>query len=133
MGLYTVLKPCLKGENTNVTKNDLKCYFRIFHLRFLTFWKKLIFLEKGELWVIGNEIILFKFLCILLLLIHMYIIFIYFYCYFSNRYYFLEQVTFNVFNLKLKMSENVVKFSEIVQPKKYHYKSDLSLLLLSWR
>ena len=24
MGLYTVLKPCLKGENTNITKNDLK-------------------------------------------------------------------------------------------------------------
>ena len=24
MGLYTDLKPCLKGENTNITKNDLK-------------------------------------------------------------------------------------------------------------
>ena len=24
MGVYTVLKPCLKGENTNITKNDLK-------------------------------------------------------------------------------------------------------------
>ena len=24
MGLYTVLKPCLKGENINITKNDLK-------------------------------------------------------------------------------------------------------------
>ena len=24
MGLYTVLKPCLKGENTYITKNDLK-------------------------------------------------------------------------------------------------------------
>ena len=28
MGLYTVLNPCLKGENTNRTKNDLK--FKIF-------------------------------------------------------------------------------------------------------
>ena len=27
MGLYTVLKPCLKGENTNITKNDLKINF----------------------------------------------------------------------------------------------------------
>ena len=24
MGLYRILKPCLKGENTNITKNDLK-------------------------------------------------------------------------------------------------------------
>ena len=24
MGLYTILKPCLKGENINITKNDLK-------------------------------------------------------------------------------------------------------------
>ena len=24
MGLYRVLKPYLKGENTNITKNDLK-------------------------------------------------------------------------------------------------------------
>ena len=24
MGLSTVLKPCLKGGNTNITKNDLK-------------------------------------------------------------------------------------------------------------
>ena len=24
MGLYTVFKPCLKGENTNITKNDLR-------------------------------------------------------------------------------------------------------------
>ena len=24
MGLCTVLKSCLKGENTNITKNDLK-------------------------------------------------------------------------------------------------------------
>ena len=27
MGLYTVLKPCLKGENTNITRNDLKFNF----------------------------------------------------------------------------------------------------------
>ena len=27
MGLYTVLKPCLKDENTNITKNDLKFIF----------------------------------------------------------------------------------------------------------
>ena len=27
MGLYTVLKPYLKGENINVTKNDLKFKF----------------------------------------------------------------------------------------------------------
>ena len=27
MGLYTVLKPCLKGENTNITKNDLNLFF----------------------------------------------------------------------------------------------------------
>ena len=27
MGLYTVLKPCLKGENTNITQNDLKFKF----------------------------------------------------------------------------------------------------------
>ena len=33
MGLYTVLKPCLKGENTNITKNNLK------HL----LWKELLF------------------------------------------------------------------------------------------
>ena len=24
MGLYTILKPCLKVENINITKNDLK-------------------------------------------------------------------------------------------------------------
>ena len=24
MGQYTALKPCLKGENTNIPKNDLK-------------------------------------------------------------------------------------------------------------
>ena len=24
MGLYTILKSCLKDENTNITKNDLK-------------------------------------------------------------------------------------------------------------
>ena len=24
MGLYTILKPCLKGENINITKNYLK-------------------------------------------------------------------------------------------------------------
>ena len=24
MGLYTILKPCLKGENINITKNDPK-------------------------------------------------------------------------------------------------------------
>ena len=29
MGLYTILKPCLKGENINITKNDLKLkYFQ---------------------------------------------------------------------------------------------------------
>ena len=28
MDLYTVLKPCLKGENENITKNDLK--FKLF-------------------------------------------------------------------------------------------------------
>ena len=27
MGLCTVLKPCLKGGNTNITKNDLKLNF----------------------------------------------------------------------------------------------------------
>ena len=27
MGLYTVLKPCLKGGNINITKNDLKLNF----------------------------------------------------------------------------------------------------------
>ena len=27
MGLYTFLKPCLKGENTNITENDLKLIF----------------------------------------------------------------------------------------------------------
>ena len=27
MGLCTVLKPCLKGENINITKNDLKFEF----------------------------------------------------------------------------------------------------------
>ena len=27
MCLYTVLKPCLKDENTNITKNDLKFIF----------------------------------------------------------------------------------------------------------
>ena len=27
MGLYTVLKPCLKGENINITKNDLNFFF----------------------------------------------------------------------------------------------------------
>ena len=27
MGLYTVLKPWLKGENINITKNDLKFKF----------------------------------------------------------------------------------------------------------
>ena len=27
MGLYTVLKPCLKGENTNITNNNLKLFF----------------------------------------------------------------------------------------------------------
>ena len=29
MGLYTILKPCLKGENINITKNDLEFkYFK---------------------------------------------------------------------------------------------------------
>ena len=27
MGLYTVLKPSWKGENTNITKNDLNFFF----------------------------------------------------------------------------------------------------------
>ena len=27
MGLYTILKPCLKNENTNITKNYLKFNF----------------------------------------------------------------------------------------------------------
>ena len=27
MGLYTVLKPCLNGENINITKNDIKFFF----------------------------------------------------------------------------------------------------------
>ena len=27
LGLYTVLKPCLKSENTNISKNDLKFNF----------------------------------------------------------------------------------------------------------
>ena len=27
MGLCTVLKPCLKGENTNITKNDVNFFF----------------------------------------------------------------------------------------------------------
>ena len=27
MDLYTVLKPCLKGENITITKNDLKLLF----------------------------------------------------------------------------------------------------------
>ena len=27
MGLHTILKPCLKGENTNIPKNDLKLKF----------------------------------------------------------------------------------------------------------
>ena len=29
MGLYTVLKPCLKSENTNISKNELKLIFSI--------------------------------------------------------------------------------------------------------
>ena len=38
MGLYTDLKPCLKGENTNITKNDLKL---IFFPKILISFKKL--------------------------------------------------------------------------------------------
>ena len=38
MGLYTVLKPCLKGENTNITKNDLKF---LKNPKILNFFKKL--------------------------------------------------------------------------------------------
>ena len=30
MGLYTILKPCLKGENINITKNNLKFNFFFF-------------------------------------------------------------------------------------------------------
>ena len=37
MGLYTVLKPCLKGENTNITKNNLK--FKFFQKILISFKK----------------------------------------------------------------------------------------------
>ena len=37
IGLYAVLKPCLKGENTNITKNYLK----------FIFFKKYFFLSKS--------------------------------------------------------------------------------------
>ena len=41
MGLYTVLKPWLKGENTNITKNDLKFkYFPKILISFKKFKKK---------------------------------------------------------------------------------------------
>ena len=45
MGLYTVLKPCLKGENTNITKNDLK--FKSFPKILISFKKLKIF--SGEI------------------------------------------------------------------------------------
>ena len=38
MGLYTILKPCLKGENINITRNDLK--ISIFP-KILIYFKKL--------------------------------------------------------------------------------------------
>ena len=41
MGLYTVLKPSLKGENTNITKNDLKFKFFLFFPPFFFSYKKL--------------------------------------------------------------------------------------------
>ena len=43
MGLYTVLNPCLKGENTNITKNDLKLIFFLkyyHHYHLLNSFKK---------------------------------------------------------------------------------------------
>ena len=46
MGLYTVLRPYLKGENTNITKNNLKLKDFIFFI-FFFFFKKLIF--SGEI------------------------------------------------------------------------------------
>ena len=45
MGLYTVLKPCLKGENTNITKNDLK--FKFIKKILISFKKLKIF--SGEI------------------------------------------------------------------------------------
>ena len=45
MGLYTVLKPCLKGENTNITKNDLK--FKFLQKILISFKKLKIF--SGEI------------------------------------------------------------------------------------
>ena len=45
MGLYIVLKPCLKGENTNITKNDLKFFF--FQKILISFKKLKIF--SGEI------------------------------------------------------------------------------------
>ena len=45
MGLYTVLKPCLKGENTNITKNDLKFkFFQKYH-----FLSKKLKIFSGEI------------------------------------------------------------------------------------
>ena len=47
MGLYRILKPCLKGENINITKNDLKFkYFQIF-LNFFSLKKLKLF--SGEI------------------------------------------------------------------------------------
>ena len=34
MGLYTVLKPCFKGENTNITRNNLKLIFQKISISF---------------------------------------------------------------------------------------------------
>ena len=45
MGLYTVLKPCLKSENTHITKNDLK--FKSFPKILISFKKLKIF--SGEI------------------------------------------------------------------------------------
>ena len=45
MGLYTVLKPCLKSENINITKNDLK--FKYFQKILISFKNLKIF--SGEI------------------------------------------------------------------------------------
>ena len=45
MGLYTVLKPCLKAENINITKIDLKLLF--FQKILISFKKLKIF--SGEI------------------------------------------------------------------------------------
>ena len=57
MGLYTVLKPCLKGENINITKNDLKfsCFLFVF---VFVFFVHQSFTQSSRMktgWMIGER------------------------------------------------------------------------------